>query len=127
MNSYNFIGFLGRDAETRQTPNGDAITSFAVAVKSGYGEKAVTIWINCNLWGKRGESLAPYLLKGAQVAVSGEFTLREYTNKDGEKKVSPDVRVNDVTLIGKREVQETKPAAKEPSGSFDDMEDDIPF
>jgi single-strand DNA-binding protein len=103
MNIYTFTGGLGRDCEQRFTPKGDAVTSFSVAVNSGYGDKAVTSWINCNLWGKQAESLAPYLLKGTKVAVSGEFTLRPYTTKDGLEKTSADVRVNSLTLLGSKD------------------------
>jgi single-strand DNA-binding protein len=134
MNSLNFTGNLGRDCETRFTPGGDAITSFSVALTSGYGEKKITSWMNCSIWGKRGESVAPYLKKGTQVAISGELALRPYTNKDGIEKVSPDVRVNDLTLIGGRSTEsahapsEPKQKQNEQNGSgFDDFESDIPF
>lgn len=133
MNIYTFTGGLGRDCETRFTPKGDAVTSFSVAVNSGYGDKAITSWINCNLWGKQAESLAPYLVKGAKVAVSGEFTLRPYTTKEGVEKTSPDVRVNSITLLSSRSdsanVHETRTEKKtEHSGidinNFDEL---IPF
>jgi single-strand DNA-binding protein len=135
MNVFTFTGNLGRDCETRYTPKGDSIVSFSVGVASGYGDKAVTTWVNCNLWGKRGESVAHYLKKGQQVAVSGELTNRKYQDKEGNDKWSLEVRVNDVTLIGKGStnsdarqpsVQEQKPNEQNSSG-FDDFEDDIPF
>ena len=131
MNNWNFVGNLGSDCETRFTPKGDAVTSFNVAVKSGYGEKALTTWVNCNLWGKQAESLAPYLTKGQKVAVSGEAGLREYTTKDGTTGKSLEVRVNSVTLVGgKSEVKEDeKPKAVplDKTADFDDFESNIPF
>jgi single-strand DNA-binding protein len=132
MNNWNFTGNIGRDAETRFTPAGDEVTGFSVAVKAGYGDKATTTWVNCNIWGKRGETLAQYLVKGALVGVSGECSLREYQDRDGQKKASLDVRVNDVTLLGKRpEGQEqrreqTRQQTKEdPFG--DELGNDLPF
>lgn len=133
MNVYTFTGGLGRDCETRFTPKGDAVTSFSVAVNSGYGDKAVTSWINCNLWGKQAESLAPYLKKGVKVGVSGEFTLRPYTTKEGIEKTSPDVRVNSLTLLGNKDAQGTKdntPQAQENANtgmSDADFDEQIPF
>ena len=94
---------MGRDCETKFAPSGDAVTSFSVAVKSGYGEKESTIWANCAIWGKRGESVAPYLLKGQLVGLVGELNVREYDKKDGTKGHSVDVRVNDLTLLGKKD------------------------
>jgi single-strand DNA-binding protein len=144
MNSLNFTGGLGRDCETRFTAKGDAITSFSVALTSGYGESKLTTWLNCSIFGKRGESLAPYLVKGAQVAISGEFSARPYTSKAGEEKLSLEVRVNELTLLGKKDSsdsggvhgtrtqskteQSSAPAKAAPGGNnFDDFEDDIPF
>lgn len=131
MNNWNFTGNLGRDAEQRFIPSGESIVNFSVAVKSGYGDKAVTTWVNCVLWGKRGESLVQYLTKGQLVGISGEASMREYEKKDGTKGASLDVRVNDLKLLGKRDDsapserrQESKPGANVPAGEYDT---DIPF
>lgn len=133
MNSWQFTGNLGRDCETRHTPNGDPVVSFSVGVKSGYGKNESTTWANCAMFGKRAESVAPYLTKGQLVGVSGEVNLREWTDKDGGKRQSLDVRVNDLTLLGKKDAQEKpaskpgKSSSKPTSGGFDDMADDVPF
>jgi single-strand DNA-binding protein len=125
MNVWNFTGNLGRDAETRFTPSGDAVTGFSVAVKAGFGEKATTTWVNCNVWGKRGEAIAQYLLKGVLVGVSGECSQREWTDKEGQKKVSLDVRVNDVTLLGKKP-EGRQQSTHSPDSNFDPFSD-APF
>ena len=52
------------------------------------------------MFGKRGEAVLKYLAKGQLVGVSGEATLRKYTNKSGVEGSSLDVRVNDLTLLG---------------------------
>ena len=112
---------------------------FSVAVKSGYGDKAETTWAKCTIWGKRGEAVLPYLTKGQLVGISGENTLRKYVKKDGTNDASLEVRVNDVTLLGKRDDssgdstrEQSPPDAAKPqrapqAGSFDDFDDDIPF
>ena len=103
MNNWNFTGNLGQNAETRYTPDGTAIVSFSVAVKSGYGDKEKTTWARCAMFGRRGEAVAQYLTKGQLVAVSGEVTLRDWTDRDGVKRASLEVRVNDLTLLGSHE------------------------
>lgn len=125
MNVFTFTGNLGGDAETRYLQNGDAVVSFNVACKSGYGDKAVTTWIRCAKYGKRAQSVAPYLTKGQMVCVSGEFSAREWQDKEGQKRTSLEVRVNDLTLLGKKD-GDTKPA-KSAKPSFAGHEDDIPF
>jgi len=103
MNIYSFTGRLGRDSETRFTQGGMAICSFTVAVDFGYGENKGTNWIRCSLFGKRAEGQLPkYLVKGTQVAISGELKVREYDDKDGNKRTSVDVSVDKLDLIGGR-------------------------
>ena len=128
MNVFTFSGNLGRDAEQRYTAGGDSAVSFSVAVKSGFGEKAVTSWIKCNLWGKRGESVMPYLKKGQLVGVSGEFSAREWQDKEGQTKISNEVRVNDVQLLGGRpQEQATETAKPSRPAPARDFSDDVPF
>ena len=103
MNLLTAIGSLGKDAEMRYTPNGDAVAQFSFALNSGYGEKKVTTWLNCNVWGKKAESLTPVLLKGTKVGITGELTNRPYKAKDGTEKYSLEVRINDLTLLGAKQ------------------------
>lgn len=131
MNIFACTARLGKDAEIRYMANGDPVVSCTAAVTSGYGEKAITTWLNCSMFGKRFEKVSPFLKKGVQVAISGEITNRPYTDKSGNEKYSLDLRVNDLTLIGGKPAEDKpKRAEREPGGgggSFDDMEDDIPF
>lgn len=126
MNVWSFTARLARDAEVEFTQSGDAVTNFSSAVDSGFGDKKKTTWVNCVMWGKRGESVAPYLTKGAQVAVTGEVTNREYTDKDGNKRTSLELRVNDVTLVGGKS-EEKEYAPKSPKNSDFDDSLDVPF
>lgn len=141
MNSWSFTGNLGRDAEVRYTPNGDSVVSFSVGVKSGFGEKASTVWARCSMFGKRAESVAPFLTKGQLVGVSGELSVREWQDKEGQTRSSVEVRVNDLTLLGKRDEQSRgsgqgyepsrpQPPRNQPRTSpqpVSDFDDDPPF
>ncbi len=129
MNIFIITGNLGNDAEQRYTQSGDSIVSFSVPAKSGFGDKAVTSWIKCSMFGKRGESVLPYLKKGQLVGVQGEFTSREWQDKEGQKRISNEMRVNDLQLLGKASGQEaakqvTNPSKKTPP---DDLGDDVPW
>ena len=132
MNRWIFTGNLGGDAELRFTNKGIPVAGFNVAVVSGYGENKATTWARCSLWGKRAESLAPYLNKGTLVAVSGEVTLREYESK-GSKGTSLDVRVDELTLLGGRQVQSSGPRQDQQAPQQaeiqqeDFKDDDLPF
>ncbi len=126
MNVLNAIVNLGgKDAEVRYTPSGDAVTQFSVALQSGYGDKQVTTWLNCNMWGKRGETIASYLTKGTRIGITGELTNREYEAKDGSKKYSLELRVSDVTLLGAKGASTS--SAQRQDMQPDEQDPDIPF
>jgi len=143
MNNITVAGQLGKDAEVRYLPNGDAVAGFSVA--DSQGKDKDTIWWNCQLFGKRAESLSQYLTKGQAVTVSGNVTQRKYTDKNGTERTSMDVRVNDVALQGgkrdaepsnrpshdgakARQVDQPRKAAARPASGFDDFDsDEIPF
>jgi single-strand DNA-binding protein len=91
------IGNLGRDAETRHTPSGVAVTNFSIAtarrVKDQSGEwRDDTDWHDIVLW--RGENVAPYLLKGTQVYIEGRLQTRSWDDQSGQKKYRTEVVVD---------------------------------
>lgn len=134
MNILTAVGNLGRDAEVRFMADQTQVAGFSFALSSGYGKNEKTTWLECSLFGKRAETLAPMLLKGTKIAISGEFSVREYNDKDGNLKSVPSLRVNDVTLLGKKgdapaplEVAQVKDLPKSNVPDFDAFEDDVPF
>lgn len=129
MNSCTFAGRIGKDAVLRTTPNGDVVLGFSVAVDERRGQEKTTLWIDCSLWGKRAEALAPYLGKGQSVCVSGQIGTRTH-----EGKAYLTLRVSEVTLLGQRQQAEHTPRASTSSASSTEaaaqgafVDDDIPF
>lgn len=124
MKTITVAGNIGKDAVVRSTQSGEKVTGWSVAVEERVGQDKRTIWFDCTLWGKRGESLAPYLTKGGKVAVSGELSTREH-----EGKTYLTVRADQVTLLGGKQDGERRDDAgqAELGGGRDDMSDSIPF
>ena len=130
MKNITIAGNIGKDAETRRTQSGDAVTSFSIAVEDRIPKEKGTIWFRCSLWGKRGESLAQYLTKGSKVAVSGELSIEVY-----EGKTNLTVKVDQVTLLGgsqddnvsRRDTARQAPAGYGAGGRPDLDDDTIPF
>ena len=85
MNVWTFTGRLGADGELRTTQSGEKVLGFRVANDVGFGERKTTQWVDCSIWGRRAEALAPHLTKGKAVVVSGEVTIREYEKRDGTR------------------------------------------
>ena len=124
MNNLTIAGQLGKDAEVRFLPNGDPVANFSIADSQGKDKDA--IWWNCQLFGKRAESLAQYLVKGQAVTITGSVSQRKYTDKNGQERISTDVRVNDVALQGGKKEGAPQQSKQQPSSKeFDDSE--IPF
>ena len=133
MNVFTVTGNLGKDCEVKSI-GASSVCNFTVAAKSGFGDKVRTIWLDCALWGKQAESgLVQYLIKGQQVAVSGELGSRDH---DGKTYLT--LRVNNISLVGgkteggqaaPRPAQNQAPAAKPaPMAAPDfDFDSDIPF
>lgn len=136
MNSITITGNLGKDAEMRALNDGTPVLSLSVA--DNQGKDKPSIWWSASLFGKRAESLQQYLTKGQQVTVVGTVSEREFTDKEGNKRKSMDVRVNDIALQGgRRDEGERQPsraarqtqrsAAPAGGGGFEDMDSDVPF
>lgn len=145
MNNATFAGRLGRDAETRFTQAGDPVTGFSIAVDERRKGEKTTLWVDCSIWGERGEKVAQYLTKGTPVAVSGQVGVRTY-QANGETRATLTLRVAELTLLGSAsdgERQErpagrgeerapardaSRPApAPQPSADEPFPDDDIPF
>src|SRR3954447_10976557 len=106
VNKVILVGNLGRDAETKFTPSGAAVTKFAIATTRNWKDqqtnewKEETNWTNVVVW--RQENLANYLMKGKQVYVEGRLQTRSYDDKDGKKVYSTEVVADEVILLGGR-------------------------
>jgi len=108
VNKVILIGHLGKDAETKYTPSGAAVTNFTLATNRRWkdqqsGEwKEETEWHRIVLW--RSENVANYLLKGKQIYLEGRLQTRNYDDKDGRKVYITEVVADDVILLsGSRE------------------------
>lgn len=148
MAHINGVFRLGRDAELRRTPSGEAVVNLALAFnygKKGEDGNRPSQWIEVAMWGARAEALAPYLKKGGQIAAliadpHIETFQRNNGGGEGFKLVG---RVMDVELVGPRQdavpgaarAPAAAPAGRPPaaapqarqSSGFDDMDSDIPF
>jgi single-strand DNA-binding protein len=107
LNRVQLIGRLGKDPETRFTPNGRSVTSFSVAVarhwRSSEGEhKEATDWFNIDAWGRLGEICQEYLSKGSLVFLEGRLQTDQY-EKDGETRYFTRVIARSIQFLDRRE------------------------
>ena len=98
-------GNLTRDPDLRTTPSGATVCGFGVAVNRNYrdasgNQKEEVSFFNCSAWGKVGETINQYAKKGTGIIVSGRLSEREWTDRDGNKRNSLEVNVDDFSFIG---------------------------
>jgi single-strand DNA-binding protein len=106
VNQVILMGNLTRDPEVRQTPTGQSVCSFSLALnrsyKDGSGEwKEVTDYIDVVAWGPLGERVGQYLTKGRRALVQGRLQSRSW-EQDGQKRSKVEVLANDVTFLDGR-------------------------
>lgn len=106
-NKVQLIGNLGNAPEVRTLDGGKKMARFSIATNETYrnakGEKITeTQWHNIIAWGKVAEIAEKYLTKGKEVVVEGKLVNRNYTDKDGNKKYSTEVQVNELLLLGEK-------------------------
>ena len=111
LNTLTLSGNLGADAELRCTKGGSAVLTFSLAVNERvpkgdgtWGDR--TNWIDCTMFGKRAESLAPYLRKGNKVSIVGHLHQSVWQH-EGQNRRRLEVRVDEIELMSVRRDQQT--------------------
>ncbi|MCP2041905.1 single-strand DNA-binding protein [Neisseria sp. HSC-16F19] len=128
MSAIAVAGRFTKDAETRYTPKGTAVTSFGIAENVYINGEQTAQFFNCQMFGERGEKLAQYIKKGSPATVFGTLKIRKYTDKSGTERTSVEIDVGDITLQGsKADGEAPKPAKPSAPQPMDDIESDVPF
>ena len=135
MNKFFAVGNLTRDPELTETNSGVAVCGFSMAVnrRRSSGEDPLSDFFNVTVWRGLAEAVAKYSKKGNKVAVSGTIQIRQYEDRDGQKRTSVDVIADEVEFLtpksgGVADGDHT-PAAprKKPALEPFDDDGDIPF
>jgi single-strand DNA-binding protein len=106
-NKVQLIGNLGKNPEIKTTDSGKRLVKFSVATNEMYtnnkGEKVKeTQWHNLVAWGKLAEVAEKYLNKGSEVAIEGKLITKDYTDKEGNKKYTTEIQVNELLMLGNK-------------------------
>ncbi|MGN0569762.1 MAG: single-stranded DNA-binding protein [Candidatus Fimenecus sp.] len=138
LNSVIIMGRLTADPELRTTQNGLSVTSFTVAVDRRFqkqGEEKQTDFISVVAWRQTADFVTRFFKKGQMIAVQGSLQVRNYEDKNGNKRTAYDVVADNVSFCGSKNEggsfgaarQETAPAVSYQSadaGSFSVLPDD---
>lgn len=144
MNTLNIICRLTREPETTFTTSGKAVTNFGIAWDMGFGDNKRACFIDCKLWGERGENFARFVKKGHQVGLTCSLDMESWEDKaTSKKRTKHTLDVRDFTLLSNKRdgegpaparQQQRPPAKQQEQDDFgtgpinDGMSDqDIPF
>jgi len=140
INKVILVGNLGADPETRNMPNGGAVTNIRIATSEAWKDKQTgdqqerTEWHSVAFFGKLAEIAGEYLRKGSQVYVEGKLRTRKWQDKEGNDRYQTEVIANEMQMLGSKGggQRAEKPAAADVAapagaGAAGEFDDDIPF
>ncbi len=143
VNKVILIGNLGKDPETRYLPSGDAVASITIATTESWKDKKTgekqehTEWHRISMFGRRAEVAGEYLHKGDPVYIEGRIRTRKWQDQEGKDRYSTEIVCDQMQFLASKKREDgdkTEPQRRDPpkrpgggTGSFDDMDDSIPF
>lgn len=132
INKVLITGNLTRDPELRRTPSGTSVLGFGVAVNDRHKNASTGEWedypnfVDCNLFGKRADSLSRHLSKGMKVAIEGKLRYSSW-EKDGSKRSKLEVIVDELEFMSSREGKAQPQEDAEYVDAYYADDDEIPF
>lgn len=128
MNKVFLIGRTTTTPELRKTQSGHDVCSFTIAVDRAVSKESKTDFINCVSWGKTAEIISGYISKGNKIALEGSLETRNFTDKDGNKRYTTEVKVDRMEFVERKNSATTDFSTNSTNG-FEEMtsDDDLPF
>ena len=124
LNKWEGMGRLTKDPELRRTPSGTAVATISIAVDRDYKGKArarETDFIDIVAWRQTAEFVSKHLTKGRMAVVEGRLQIRDYTNKDGQKRRVVEIVADNIYFgDSKRDNDGEGSAYKDPSSYADE-------
>ena len=115
LNYITVMGRLTHDPELRRTPAGVPVASFSIACDRDFKDKATgertTDFIDIVAWRSTGEFVSKYFTKGRMAVVSGRLQMRDWTDKEGNKRRSAEIVAENVYFGDSKSREEQEPPA----------------
>lgn len=145
VNKVILVGNLGQDPEVRHLEGDKVVANVSLATTESYKDRNGnrvdnTEWHDLELWDGLARIAEQYLKKGNQIYVEGRIKTDTWQDEQGNNRKKVRIRVNNMTMLGSRNSDNTggsanymsqsapaAPSASMPSGSMDQEEDDLPF
>jgi len=131
LNKATIIGRLGAAPEVRNTQSGTAVATLSVATSEKYKDKSgelieKTQWHRIVVWGRLAEICQQYLKKGSLAYFEGPIETREWSDKDGQKRYTTEIKALNMQMLDSRGKAEPDTPREAPTLP-DDVDDHLPF
>lgn len=139
LNKIFLMGRLGRDPEVRYTKGGTPVASFSLAVDRDFADQATgkrpTDWIDVVAWSAKAKFAQQYFRKGQLAVVEGRLQIRDWTDREGNKRRTAEVVAEQIYFAGAKTTPpsegntDERTLPEQPSGELQDLDDDgeLPF
>lgn len=118
-------GRLVADPELRHTQNNIAVATYRIAVDRNYATRDANgnrqtqaDFINIVSWRQSAEFVAKYFNKGSMILVEGQLQVRDYTDRDGNRRYVTEVVTDNINFCGSRRESQSSGGYNQPSGSY---------
>jgi single-strand DNA-binding protein len=132
INKVILVGNVGNDPDIRHIDQNTTVVNFSMATSETYKDKqgqpiTNTEWHKVTAWRWQAEFVEKYVKKGSQVYIEGKLKTRSWDDKDGNKRYTTEVIVDQIKLLGRKEesIQEQNTSTDTSNEPFDDP--DLPF
>ena len=129
FNKVILMGRLTKDPEMVQASTGTSITKITIAVDRKYksgGEEKQTDFLNITVFGKTAEFVKKYFIKGQMILVAGSIQTRNW-EKDGQKYYAMDIIGEEISFVGSKSENSSKPQTKENVSSLMEEDTNLPW
>lgn len=126
LNQITIMGRMTKDPELRRTQSGTGVASFTLACERDFADKSgekETDFIDCVAWHKTAEFVNSYFGKGRMAVVSGRLQIRSWTDKDGNKRRTPEIVVEDIYFADSKKDN----ASQNNFATITDEDESLPF
>ena len=130
LNKWVGMGRMTKHPELRFTQTGKPVASFAIAVNRDHNREEVD-FIDCVAWNGTAEFVNKYFTKGSMAVVSGRLQMREWTDKNNNRRISAEIIADNVYFAeSKRDSEKDSTGEQQTVGNFEEITDDddgLPF
>ncbi len=129
VNKVILVGRVGKDPETRYTPDGTAIANLSLATSEKRKGEEVTEWHRLVFFDKLAGVVTDYVKKGSLLYVEGKIQTRKWQDKEGQNRYSTEIVANSMQMLGGKSEEKTeqRQPSKQQAPAPQDLDSDIPW